>query len=30
MDLEDKRLSLGLDLSRAVFFDPETEVAIPS
>ncbi len=29
MDLEGKKLNLGPDLSRAVFFDPETELAIP-
>jgi multiple sugar transport system ATP-binding protein len=29
MDLEGKKLNLGPDLSRAVFFDPETESAIP-
>jgi hypothetical protein len=30
MDLEGKTLNLGPDLSRAVFFDPETEEAIPA
>jgi multiple sugar transport system ATP-binding protein len=30
MDLEGKNLNLGPDLSRAVFFDPETEAAIPA
>jgi multiple sugar transport system ATP-binding protein len=29
MDLEGKKLNLGPDLSRAVFFDPETELTIP-
>jgi hypothetical protein len=29
MDLEGKKLNLGPDLSRAVFFDPQTEAAIP-
>ena len=29
MDLEGKKLNLGPDLSCAVFFDPETELAIP-
>jgi hypothetical protein len=29
MDLEGKKLNLGPDLSRAVFFDPQTEAGIP-
>jgi multiple sugar transport system ATP-binding protein len=30
MDLEGKKLNMGPDLSRAVFFDPQTEAAIPA